>query len=492
MITLPFFIIIPIIALFFTVVFLRRGIGKAYLGALMCCIGLVVLVLFQISLLQNVPVGVYAIGGLRAPQGITLVCDGLSVFFLLIMQVIFFLCVLYCSSWFSQYKHNWKFYALFLIQMSAINGLLISGDIFTMFIFMEIAALASYALIGFTLSRKALVSSFKYMVAGMFSSCLIFFAIILCYAYLSTLNMADMNQQLLERCAGGPLILKENKVMFFIAGLFLFALGIKMAVVPLHRWFVEAHTSSNYAVSALLSAVLIPALGFYPLLRLFYNVFGISGQIRTFFLVFGMITLLVGKAGQIRSKVYKKTLAYNVVGEAGYFLLALGCDNFLGLIAGMVHLFNFSINNAGLFLHAGMFKSREQGLFYKLSSFSFVFASAGVPPFNNFWSKLVIIAALMQQGHKTLALITLIVSIVGGVYLIKAQKNFFKRKTITSLSHESRGHNALLKISLFILLLLNLLSVLLWQEPFKQKLVIPACKIIQEPSVYARQLQELL
>ena len=165
------------------------------------------------------------------------------------------------------------------------NGLIVTGDLFNLFVFLEVASIASYALVAFGTEAEELEASFKYAVMGSVASAFIFLGIAFLYGFTSTLNMADMAQVLSSKPGTG--------LVPFVSVLFLMGFGLKAALVPFHAWLPDAHPSAPASISAMLSGVLIKTLGVYALVRVFFNVIGINSTYLSVFRFLGGLSMLV-------------------------------------------------------------------------------------------------------------------------------------------------------------------------------------------------------
>ena len=382
----------------------------------------------SIFLVKNSGVIVYKIGGWIPPIGICWVLDGLSSLMLVTVNTVAFLVTIYSINYMERYTAKWKFYTLFLLMLGGMNGVIITGDMFNLFVFLEIASVASYALVAFGIEHEELEASFKYMVMGVLASLFILLGIAIMYSYTSTLNMADMATVL----AGGGLA----KITTFVSVLFIVGFGLKAAVVPFHAWLPDAHPSAPAPISAMLSGVLIKVLGIYALIRIFFNVFGISSNIFYILILLGIISMVVGGLLAIGQQDIKRMFAYSSISQIGYILLGLGIATPLAIAGAVFHLVNHSIFKSLLFLNSGAIEystgtrdlDRMGGLNTRMpiTGFTSLIGSlsiSGIPPFNGFWSKLIIIIAAVKSGHIIGAIVATLVSILTLAYYLKFQKN---------------------------------------------------------------------
>jgi len=266
---LPVFVAVPLVMAFLMPIlgsFGRKGKTVATVLANVATISLLVLAVASIG-----RSAVYEIGKWPIPLGINLVLDGLSSLMLLAISVVGAAAMLFSARYMEQYTAKAKYYCLFLLMVAGMNGVVLSGDIFNLFVFLEIASLASYALVGFGCEHEELEASFKYMVLGSIGSIFVLFAVALVYGNTGSLNMAYISQAI----ATSGL----NPGLTFALGLFIAGFGLKAALVPFHAWLPDAHPSAPAPISAMLSGILIKTLGIYALARMVFNVFGVSLQI---------------------------------------------------------------------------------------------------------------------------------------------------------------------------------------------------------------------
>jgi multicomponent Na+:H+ antiporter subunit D len=369
----------------------------------------------------------YAIGGWMPPLGITLVWDSLSQLLVTIISIITLAVTFFAIPYMQQYTAQSKFYSLYLLMIAGMNGVVLTGDFFNLFVFLEIASIASYALVAFGVEAEELEASFKYLVLGGVSSIVILMAIALLYAYTGTVNMADMSIYLSE---GSP-----KNLLFFIFALFLMGFGLKSAMVPFHAWLPDAHPSAPAPISAMLSGLIIKALGIYCVIRIFFIILGIVPIIKTILMVMGGLSMVIGVFLAVGQWDFKRLLAYHSISQMGYVMVGIGLATPLGIVGGLFHLLNHAIFKSLLFLCSGAFEystgTRQLknlgGLINKMpwtgASCSVAALSiSGVPPLNGFWSKVIIIVALIQAKFYFLAAVTVFVSFMTLISFIKVQK----------------------------------------------------------------------
>jgi len=373
----------------------------------------------------------YQMGNWSAPFGIVLVLDGLSCLLLIIINLIGFMATLFSVEYIGKlYTSKLRYYSLFLLMIAGMNGLVLTGDLFNLFVFMEIAAISSYGLVGFGCQAKELEASFKYLVMGSIGSSFVLFAIALIYGRTGTLNMADIARVIH--------IMPFDNLIYFSFVLLLVGFLIKAAIVPFHSWLPDAHPSAPAPISAMLSGVVIKTLGIYVITRMTYNIFGFNNLISNILIYSGVISMIIGVIMALIQWDFKRLLAYHSISQMGYVIVGLGLGTPLGILGGLFHLFNHSLFKSLLFLDSGSIEyetgtrdlNKMGNLVKKMpvTSFSTLIGSlsiSGIPPFNGFWSKLIIILAAVEVGRPIIALWAVIGSILTLSSFSKVQRYAF-------------------------------------------------------------------
>jgi len=359
------------------------------------------------------------------PAGISLVVDSLSAFILVTVDTVAFLAALYSGHYIKKYTDDWKFYALFSIMLAGINGVLVSSDMFNLYVFLEIAAIAGYFLVAFSVEAAALEAAFKYAVMGAIASVFIFLGIGFLYSYASTLNMAGLASFIAANNRPGLLV--------FVSVLFLAGFGLKAALVPFHAWLPYAHSQAPAPISAMLSGVSIKVLGIYALARIFFNVFGLTPAVSWILITLAVLSMIAGGILAFGQTDIKRLFAYSSISQIGYIALGLGIGTPLAILGAIFHLFNHSISKSLLFLNSGSIEEitgtralgRMSGVIYRepVTGYTNLVAAlsiCGMPPLAGFWSKVIIIFACMQAGHTMLAFAAAGVSVLTLAYYFKA------------------------------------------------------------------------
>ncbi|MDD5044820.1 MAG: proton-conducting transporter membrane subunit [Candidatus Omnitrophica bacterium] len=429
---IPLFVIIPLLTAFL-IALLGKTIKNFSEKIIVASSSLLLAFsLYSQILLRHTPLKtlVYNVGGWLPPFGISMVLDGLSSFMLIVVNLIAFFVAVYSLSYMEKYTDKPKFFTLFALMVSGLNGVIVTGDIFNLFVFLEIASIASYALVAFGTQAEELEASFKYTIMGTVASSFIFLGIVFLYGFASTLNMAHMASVLNSKLS--------IWLLPFVSVLFLAGFSLKAAMVPFHGWLPDAHSSAPASISAMLSGVLIKTLGIYAMMRIFFNVLGITQAQLSILMFLGSLSIITGAILAFSQWDFKRLLAYSTISQVGYIVLGLGLGTPLGIFGALFHLFNHSVFKSLLFLNSGAVDYaastrdlRETGGLNKVmpvttkTNFIASMSISGIPPFSGFFSKLIIIFACIQKGHIGYGLCAVIGSILTLIYFMKLQKFVF-------------------------------------------------------------------
>jgi multicomponent Na+:H+ antiporter subunit D len=402
---------------------------------------------------------------------------------LLVVNVVAFLSTLYSVSYMNRYTDKAKYTTLFLLMVTGLNGVVISGDLFNIFVFFEITAIACYALVAYGVEAEELEASFKYQVLGGVASSFILLGIALFYWLTGTLNLAD-GAKVLAQKAGNPAVL-------FVGGLLFAGFGLKGALMPFHAWLPDAHPSAPAPVSAMLSGVVIKVLGVYAICRVFFNVLGTNPVLLSALMVLGIVSM-AGVLLALSQWDFKRLLAYHSISQMGYIVLGLGLGTPLGILGGLFHLMNHTVFKSLLFLNAGAVEyatgtrdlKRLGGLGSRMpvtagTSMIASFSIAGLPPFNGFWSKLVIVIACVQAGHPVYAFWAVLGSILTLASFLKVQRYAF-RGELKSAWNRVREAPVAMCAAMVVLAALSVVMGLLLIPTLRAALLDPAVKALTD------------
>lgn len=485
---LPLLVAIPLFGAFLVPLVSRKHGAVADVIGNLCTAAMLVLSVMLIQVR-----GSYNLGGWAPPLGIPWVLDGLSNLMIVIINLVSFAATIYSTKYMERFTAKYKYYALFLLMVAGMNGVALTGDMFNLFVFLEIAAVASYALVAFGGEHEELEASFKYLVMGSIGSAFILLGVAILYGVTGYLTMASI--------AAAPAMAEKGPAVILAVVFFIVGFGIKAALVPFHPWLPDAHPSAPAPISAMLSGVLIKALGIYALSRVLFNVIGMTPHFGIILMVVGVLSMVIGVFLAVGQWDFKRLLAYHSISQMGYVILGIGIGGYLiasggsmevatlAMIGGIFHLANHSVFKSLLFLCSGSIEYQTGtrqlkemgGLAQRMpvTRGACTIASlsiAGVPPFNGFWSKLLIIIAAIQAGFWWLAAITIVVSFVTLLSFLKVLRYAFLGSLPDAL-RQVRESPFLMSISLALLAILCVgMGVLLIPE---------ARSVVLEPAVEA-------
>ena len=484
--TLPIFIIIPLAAAFLISLVGRK---KDFWGPLLAVAATVaVFVLSLITFFQlGAGIRVYEMGGWKLPYGIALVLDPFGAFMLIIVALISLTSLLFSVSYIRHLGSDWKYYALFMILVGGMNGVLITGDLFNLFVFTEIALFAAYGLVAYGGRAHEFEAAFKYAVMASVSSSLILLAIAVVYSATSTLTMAHIS---VAMSSVGP------GLKIWIGALFLAGYGLKAAIMPFHAWLPDAHSSAPAPISSMLSGVLIKTLGVYVLVRIFYNILGAPQVFLTAFMILGTLSIVLGVILAIGQWDFKRLLAYSSISQVGYIFLGIGLNSTLGIAGALFHLLNHALFKSLLFYNAGAIEMglgtrdlRKMGNITRLlpitahSSMVASLAISGIPPFNGFFSKLLIIIAAVQAHQPVYALLAVVGSLLTLATFMKVQRYGIRGENPVKGLQARPGWG--MQAAMIILAVLCILTSLLIVPGIKESVLNPVVAAIMNKTGYA-------
>ena len=365
------------------------------------------------------------------PVAIRLALDGFSLLMLLAIALVGLAACLFSIDYMEHYGAKANYYALFLVMIAGMNGLVLATDLFNVYLFMEVAAVASYALVAFGLGQDELEAAFKYLMLSVVATAFILASVAVIFGMTGSLDFAAVAKALQELNAG--------VAVGVASAFFLMGFGLKAALIPFHAWLPDAHPSAPAPISAVLSGLLIKVSGVYAMTRIFLNVFGLTPALSTVLMSLGALSMVVAAFLALGQKDMKRMLAYSSISQVGYVVLGIGIGTPLGIAGGLFHLFNHALAKGLLFLTSGSVQQAtgtrnldEMGGLAKrmpitaATNLIGALSIVGIPPLNGFWSKLIIIIALIQSGHPAFAVIAVLTSVLTlWYYLLMQRKAFF-------------------------------------------------------------------
>jgi multicomponent Na+:H+ antiporter subunit D len=410
----------------------------------------------------------YAMGGWAAPWGIEYRIDELNALVLLLVSSI---AVVTTPFAFRSVEKEIAapripfFYAAWLLALSGLLGIAITGDLFNVFVFLEISSLAAYTLIAMGPDRRALSSAFRYLIMGSVGATFIVIGIGYLYVMTGTLNMADLATRLPDVTARGPVVV----------GFAFLSVGVclKLALFPLHLWLPNAYTYAPSAATAFIAAT-YTKVAVYMLLRFFFTVFGVEfsfGTMRlgTLLLPLALVGIVSMSLVAIFQPDVKRLLAYSSVAQIGYMILGISFGTATGLTAATLHMFNHALMKGALFMALGCVvyqvgSSRIEdlgGLGRRMPVTMAAFAMAGlsiigVPLTVGFISKWYLVLGALERGWWPVAAVVLLTSLMAVVYIWRVIEVAYFRPTPAGVPDERREAPLALLVPTWALVLANL------------------------------------
>lgn len=444
--------LIPITFIFFAILIPVIGLWKRkitwHLALLGTGIATVLSAWGVIHLIQTGQRIRYFFGGWSPPIGIEFVYDGLAAFIVLVINAVAFL-VLIHSRRISEVEFPHKrmaYYAVVMLMMLGFNGMVLTGDLFNLYVFLEISSLSSYALIAIG-EKRAPFSAFRYLIIGTVGGSLYLLGIGFLYTVTGTLNIIDMSAML-------PQVIGHSSVIAALI-LMLIGIGVKAALFPLHGWLPDSYTYASSSSSALIAPIGTKVAA-YILLRIMLFLFGVelidaSLPVTTVVGAFAGIGILYGSIMAIAQSELKKMLAYSSVSQIGYIIMGISLANPFGFIGAVLHVLNHALMKALLFLVSGSMRLKEghsvitkfndsyrKKYPWTMAAFTTAAISmVGLPPLAGFFSKWYLALGTIENSSWLLLAVILISSLLNAVYFFRILEKVYLRSPETEQPAET-------------------------------------------------------
>jgi len=371
----------------------------------------------------------YTFGGWAPPWGIEYRVDILNAFVLVLVSVIGAIIVPYARRSVGaeiRSEQHYLYWTAYLLCLTGLLGVTITGDAFNVFVFLEISSLATYILIACGQDRRALVASYQYLIMGTIGATFIVIGIGLLYLMTGTLNLADMAQ----RIGTMPLHRPQLAALAFLT----VGISLKLALFPLHLWLPNAYAYAPSVSTAFLSAT-ATKVAVYLLLRFSYTVFGQSHVFENVgadevLLALSVAAIFTASLVAIFQDDVKRMFAYSSVAQIGYITLGISLASQSGLTGGIVHMFNHAVAKGAIFMLLGcvalrigqplMAQMAGLGKRMPLTAAGLVVGGLsliGVPGTVGFISKWYLVVAAIEKGWWWLAALVLISSMLAAIYV---------------------------------------------------------------------------
>jgi multicomponent Na+:H+ antiporter subunit D len=377
----------------------------------------------------------YYLGGWEPPWGIEYRIDHLGAFMTLVLTFISLMAAVYARRSIERELPDREpsFYCVFLLLVTGLLGIVVTGDMFNLYVFLEIASLTAYALIAVGEERAAF-SAFRYVIVGTIGACFYLLGVGYLYIVTGSLNMADLSEILPQ--------LHDSRVVLVAFGFLLIGIAMKMALFPLHVWLPDSYTYAPSAVSALL-APLMTKVGAYVMIRIMFGIFGPVFSIEvapttTLLSSIAAIAILVGCVMALAQVDLKRMLSYILVAEVGYIALGVGLANRNGLTGAILHIVNDAFMMGCLFFAVGavFYKTGTRNIYqlgYLHRRMPFTMGALvvaglsviGIPPLCGFFSKWYLILGAIDGQQWIFVAVLLASSLLSAILFFRVIDNAY-------------------------------------------------------------------
>jgi len=376
----------------------------------------------------------FQVGDWAAPFGITLVADALSGLMLSIVAVVGTVSVLYRTD---VGGADWSLLPLLSFMCAGASGAFLTGDLFNLFVWLEVTLMSSYVLIALRGNGRGAAATLRYLVVNLVGSSFILVAIGGIYSTMGTLNMADLSRRLAEPAAYDA---SPNAALGFF-GVLLCVFALKSGLAPFQFWVPEAYRAAPPAASAVMSGI-AKKVGIYAIVRVLVGVLGASSatyqvlgtgltpveMVGGVLAAMASLSIAVGGIGALSTERLDGLLSYSSIGQVGFIALpvavyALTGSDLLFLAGGLLYAVNHAVGKSMLFLISGLVErsagsqriedvsglvSWDRGV--SAAFFVGALSMIGVPPLAGFLGKL-------QAFRAVVSLPSLMAVGVGGAFL---------------------------------------------------------------------------
>lgn len=425
----------------------------------------------------------YYFGGWPPPLGIEYVLDHLSGFMAVLVIFSALLSVIYSRRSFLQEvpEKIVPLYSLILLLLAGLTGIILTGDLFNLYVFLEIASLAAYAVMAIG-NDKAPVAVIRYVIMGTIGACFYLLGVGFIYFATGSLNMGDI-AQILPSIYGSRLIVAA--AAFIVIGM-----ALKMALFPFHIWLPDVYTYSSSAAVALIAPIMTK-VGAYVIIRMLISVFlpdYLTGVLPVTLIIgwLAAVGIVAMSVMAIAQKDFRRMLAYSSVAQICYVALGIGLANPFGLIGGLLHILNHAFMKGCLFQVAGAIRYRTglwqipqfagigRNMRWTMGAFTVAAISmVGIPPTCGFFSKWYLILGCIDAGNWVFAVVIMASSLLNAVYFFRVLEKVYMvppgdDSTVTTSSDppgEMLAPMLVLAIGIIVLGIINAVIVAQILEP---------------------------
>jgi multicomponent Na+:H+ antiporter subunit D len=377
----------------------------------------------------------YELGNWPPPVGIEYILDPLSAFMAVVVTVTGFLSLVYFRPS-AQHEIPDRFvigHAVALLLLAGLCGMVITGDLFNLFVFLEIASLSAYALIAMG-DKQAPVAAIRYLILGSLAGSFYVLGVGFLYFATGSLNMADVADRLVP--------IYHSRAVIAAAILIAVAMALKMALFPFHLWLPDAYTYAPSPVAGLIPPIMTKVAA-YVLMRVFLGVFHprfVVSQLPILPVISWLSAggIIFGSVMAIAQKDLRRMLAYSSVSQIAYVGLGLGMAHPMGLVGALLHVANHASMKACLFFVAGSLRYRTgsveisnlagmgRQMPWTFAAFTVAALSMiGIPPAAGFFSKWYLLLGALEVENGWFVGAILLSSLLNAVYFFRILENLY-------------------------------------------------------------------
>ena len=389
----------------------------------------------------------YEVGGFAAPYGIELVADGLTILLVVLIGAVSLGVLAYARH---AGPHANSFYSQFLLLVAGLSGMTVTGDVFNLYVFLEITGLAAYGLVASGRGARSAVAALKYLIIGTIGASLYLLGVGYALAATGTLNMADLSEKLAATGYDSTLVLTAF-------GLIVAGLLVKVALFPIHTWQPDAYADSPDSVSAFISA-LVSTVSAYALARVLFSVFTVDFLeavpiARQALVAVACVSIVAGSALAVAQSDVQRMLAYSSVSQFGLVIAGFAIATPLAVVGATVHLVGHAVMKGGLFAATGIIERKTgattvggyAGIAGRAPAAASAFtvlalAMVGVPPAVGFMGKWYIVLGAVNAGTWPVVAVLLASTLLTLAYFARlAERLYFAEATIAPESVAADG-----------------------------------------------------
>ncbi len=381
----------------------------------------------------------YVFSGWDVPLGIEWVADGLASIILVLLSVLGLLGVVFTGPTCPKALGGRivHYYILILLLVASLVGIVFARDLFNLFVFLEVAAISSYALVGVA-GGRALFAAFRYLILGTLGASLYLLGVSYLYAVTGTLNMADIAERL-------PLLLSSKALIGGLLFMFI-GLGIKMGLVPFHAWLPEAYTHAPKSISPILAS-LVTKVALLAWIRIVYWV--LNAPIVIFDIpilllvsVLGTLAAVIGAFLALAQRDIKMMFSYGGISHIGIIIIGISQGNQTGFAGGVFYLLNDAVMQAALFFLAGVASCHygvkniddlgrlgKQAPWLTGTLIVSAFGMIGLPPTGGFFGKWYIILGALEEGNYVSVAAVVLSTLLTLAYFVKLFEGIFRQSS---------------------------------------------------------------